>query len=418
MRRLRVIICKDDRDQGSEDTRVRVRGFPGPQQRGTGGTLNVVGIRHWDWGHPPFYAMLLGMNKNLIAASLIFAWATSLFCQTRDTDEQIKAKCEKYLQAPLPAEASAITTPKMWPECNSYKLYSGIGTKVDFAATRKCAWSERLAIQTDANIDRYSVASYLGGSAMLTVLYANGEGVPQNIPLAGRFACEAEIGHGLKEIEALPLKPGQNGKKFKFCDEAYSTPEMNICMKFSSEVASQKRTDAIRDLSSHWPKSHQVAFKSLEQAMDTFAQSHGQGETDMGGTIRAIRAIGVMERVRDKFLAALQDFESGHLPHGTASDFAKINAEMNVLYRKSVAAAETHKKSDQPYRGADIEPEGIQKAQLAWLKYRDAWVSFAKLHYPLTDSNAWLTLLTRNRAASLRMTLCGIDDKDSECTQR
>ncbi len=362
--------------------------------------------------------MLFRMRKNVIAAFLVFACTSTLCCQTRDSEDQIKAKCDKYLQTPLPSEASLVAAPKTWPECNSYKLYSGIGTKVDYAAARKCAWSERLAIQTNANIDRYSVASYLGGSAMLTVLYANGEGVPQSIPLAGRFACEAEIGHGLKDIEALPSKPGQSEKKFKFCDEAYSTPEMNLCSVFYTEVAKQKRTDAIRDLSSHWPKAHQDAFNSLEQAMETFAQTHGQGETDMGGTIRIMRAIGVMERIRDKFLAALQGFESGHLPHGTANDFAKINPEMNVLYRKAVAAAEAQKKSDQPILGADIEPEGIQKAQSAWLKYRDAWVSFAKLHYPSTDSNSWLTLLTINRAASLRMTLCGIDDKDSECPRR
>ena len=27
--------------------------LPGPQKRGTGGTLNVIGNRHWDRGHPP-----------------------------------------------------------------------------------------------------------------------------------------------------------------------------------------------------------------------------------------------------------------------------------------------------------------------------------------------------------------------------
>jgi len=26
---------------------------PGPQKRGTGGTLSVVGNDHWDRGHPP-----------------------------------------------------------------------------------------------------------------------------------------------------------------------------------------------------------------------------------------------------------------------------------------------------------------------------------------------------------------------------
>ena len=352
----------------------------------------------------------------MIAASLLFACATILCCQTRDTEAQIKAKCDKYLQTPLPAEASLVSAPKAWPECNSYLLYSGIGTKVDYAAARKCAWAERLAKQSD--IDPYSIASYLGGSAMLAVLYANGEGVEQNILLAGRFDCEAGIGNGIKDIEALPLKPGQSGKKFKYCDEAMSTAEMNLCTEYDAEINKQKRADAIRRLSSSWPKAHQEAFKSLEQAKETFVVAHGQGETYLGGTIAGMRVMGVEERVRDKFLTALEGFESGHLPHENANDFAKVNAQMSILYRKAVAAAEAQKTTDQEFQAENIQPEGIQKAQSAWLKYRDEWVAFAKLHYPSTDSNAWLTLLTKNRAASLRMTLCWIDSKDSECPQK
>jgi len=118
--------------------------------------------------------------------------------------------------------------------------------------------------------------------------------------------------------------------------------------------------------------------------------------------------MGVEERVRDKFLTALEGFESGHLPHENANDFAKVNAQMSILYRKAVAAAEAQKTTDQEFQAENIQPEGIQKAQSAWLKYRDEWVAFAKLHYPSTDSNAWLTLLTKNRAASLRMTFAGL----------
>ena len=230
--------------------------------------------------------MLLGMRKNVIAALVVFASASTLCCQTRDSEDQIKAKCEKYLQTPLPAEATAIATPKTWPECNSYKLYSGIGTKVDFAAARKCAWAERLSDQAGANVDRYSIASYLGGSAMLTVLYANGEGVPQNIPLAGRFACEAEIGHGLKDIEAISSSPIQTRRKFKFCDEAYSTPEMNLCMTFDSEVAGTKSAAMLwrnylpdgpkhtKRLSSPWNKRWRRLLRRMDREKRTWAEQY------------------------------------------------------------------------------------------------------------------------------------------------
>jgi uncharacterized protein YecT (DUF1311 family) len=354
--------------------------------------------------------MLLGMKKLWFILPLALASAATLFAQSRDTEAQIKAKCEKYLLTPLPAEATAVAAPKKWPECDSYKSYSGIGTKVDYVAARRCAWAERLAFQADLE-PRYTVASIVGGSAMLSVLFANGEGVEQNLLLAGRFACEAGIGHGLKDIEAVPSNPIQAGKKFKYCGEAYTTFEMNYCAAYDSEIAAQKREDVLASFSSRWPKDQQEAFKLLEHVKENYVEAHGRGETYMGGTIRALRENGVEERQRDKFLAAVQAFEGGHLPHGSASDYAKADAALNLLYRKAVAVAEAHKLEDE---GA-IQPEGIRNAERAWLKYRDEWVAFAKLHYPATDSNTWLTLLTTNRAASLRMTLCGIDSKDSSC---
>jgi uncharacterized protein YecT (DUF1311 family) len=358
--------------------------------------------------------MLLRMKKALFFVLLISAWATLLCGQARDTEAQIEAKCDKYLQTPLPAEAALIVAPKTWPECDSPKLYSGIGVKVDYAAARKCAWAERLAIQAEIEPVDFAPADVLGGSSMLAVLYANGEGVEQNIPLAGRFACEAGIGNGLREIEALPLKPGGIKKKFASCDAEETTIGINACYKHSSEIDGQKRTNALRNLSSRWPKAQQTAFATVVKLENDYAIDHAQGEIDLGGTMSGLRAMSTEDRLRDKLLAAMRSFESGHLPHGTVSDFNKADAELNLLYCKAVAASDAHKKN---WDGA-IQPEGIQKAQSAWLKYRDEWIAFAKLRYPSTNANAWLTLLTTNRVASLRMTLCGIDDKDSSCPKR
>jgi hypothetical protein len=120
------------------------------------------------------------MKTQLFAALLAMIYATSLSAQPEAN--QTKAKCAKYLQTPLPPEASSIASPKTWPDCNSYRLYSGIGVTVDYSAARNCAWAERLAIQTGIESE-YTVASVFGGSAMLSVLYANGEGVKKTCRL-------------------------------------------------------------------------------------------------------------------------------------------------------------------------------------------------------------------------------------------
>jgi uncharacterized protein YecT (DUF1311 family) len=348
--------------------------------------------------------MLHGMKKLLLVASLFVAIDTRLFAQP---------DCKEYLKTPLPTEASSVTAPTIWPDCDSPKLYSGIGVKADYAAARKCAWAERMAIQADLQ-PKYTVASLYGGSAMLAVLYTNGEGVAQNKPLALRFGCEAGLNEdGLKDIYALTDSPGGIGKKFNYCDYAFSTFEMNFCAAYEAEIAEQKRDDVFNSISSHWPKELQAVFKLLRQANEAYVLSLGMDETYMGGTIRNLRSSGVEEDQRNKFLAAVKEFENGHLPQGTASDFSKADAELNRLYRKAIAAAKAPKEHEDD---GDIKPEGIQRTERVWLKYRDTWVAFAKVHYPSTDSNAWLTLLTNERATGLAMIICDTDEQDPACT--
>jgi uncharacterized protein YecT (DUF1311 family) len=358
------------------------------------------------------------MKRFLFTGIALLFFAARLSGQLEDANAETKAKCERYLQTPLPAEASQTSVPRAWPDCDSLKLYSGIGVKADYAAARKCAWAERLAIQADIE-PRFTTASIFGGSAMLSVLYANGEGVERNIPLAIRFACEqgwapAEFEGRIAHLESMQDKPPAPGNKFRFCDDITSGAMDGFCASYYSEIADQKREDTIRSISSRWLVNQQDAFRALVQAKENYVEAHGRGETDLSGTMRGAREIRVEQRMRDKFLDALEAFEAGHLPKGSAGDFRRADADLNLLYRKAVASANAH---EGDYSGA-IQTEGIRNAQRAWLVYRDAWVAFAKLHYPSTDSNAWLTLLTKNRAASLRMTLCGIDSKDSECPQR
>lgn len=352
------------------------------------------------------------MKQSWRIALLALGLVQPLAAQRTNAEANSDSECAAYLKAPLPAEATIVPAPTVWPDCDSYKSYSGIGRRIDFDAARRCAWQERLAQQADLE-PRYTVSSLFGGSAMLTVLYANGEGVEQNKALALRFACESELeGDGRAEILALPDVSHVAGKKFAYCDAAFTTFEMNFCAAYAAEVTAQKRQDALDGISSSWPKPERDAFRALESAEEDYVRTHGVGETYLGGTIRNLRVNGVEERQRDKFLAAVREFESGHLPRGSETDFKKADADLNATYRKALALS-----AKQNFDADDglIRPEGIQKAERAWLKYRDAWVAFAKLHYPHTDRNAWLNLLTRNRYWDLRQTSCAVGWKDAAC---
>ncbi|MGO9011849.1 MAG: lysozyme inhibitor LprI family protein [Bryobacteraceae bacterium] len=372
------------------------------------------------WGHEDGCNLkreAIHTKTQLSAALLAMVYATCLSAQPEDTADQTKAKCAKYLQTPLPAEASSIASPKTWPDCNSYRLYFGIGVTVDYSAARNCAWAERLAIQTGIESE-YTVASVFGGSAMLSVLYANGEGVKKNLPLAIRFACEqgwaeAEFEGRIRHLESLRDKPAAPGSKFQFCDDITSGFMMGFCSAYVKELTDQKRAGDVHALSSTWPQPQQTAFTALVQTEQAYSKAHGNWEINTAGTARVAEEIGAEQKLRDEFLAALRSFEKGNLPHGSANDFAKADARLNDLYRKVLASAEAHK-SD---LGA-VQPQGVRTAERAWLKYRDAWVVFAKLRYPSVSPGYWLTLLTTDRIAILKDTSCEITHDDPPCGDR
>jgi uncharacterized protein YecT (DUF1311 family) len=360
--------------------------------------------------------MLFGMRKSPPLAVLLFLCATPLAAQLADSDAQTKSACESYLKTPLPPEASLVATPKKWPECNSYKLYSGIGTKVDFQAARKCAWSERLAQQAGLE-PRFTAASVFGGSAMLAVIYANGNAVPQDIPLAKRLVCEAsgapaEIHIRLEHLDEIKSKSASS-QPFKFCDDITSGFMEGFCAAYQSELADGKRTETLQALAMRLSQGQREAFDQLTKSEQAYALAHAKGEIDLSGTARAMYQIDAEDTLRDDFIAALQSFEAGRFPKGSVPSYRDADTKLNVVYRQSIANAEEHKNE----YGA-IQPEGIRDTERAWLKYRDAWVTFAKLRYPSVGPEAWLILLTKDRTSILDGSFCDMDAMDGPCAQK
>ncbi len=349
-----------------------------------------------------------------MAVFCAFAAAGPLLAQLSDADAATQAACRKYLATPLPPEGAQIPAAKRWPDCDSYKLYSGIGTKVDYAAARHCAWSERLAIQ--AGIEpTFTVASVFGGSAMLSVLYANGDGVKRNFPLALRFSCEqgwapAEFEGRIRHLESL--EKGPTAAKFSYCDDITSGFMEGFCADYNSEIADGRREDQFLAFVSSFTPAQRVAFATVRKLEEGYAEAHGAGEIDLSGSARGMFEIDAEESLRDDFLAALEAFEAGRLPAGSFEAYGEADARLNSVYGTTMSDAEARKGE----YGA-IQTDGIRDTERAWLKYRDAWVRFAKLRYPAVPADAWLTLLTEDRISVLDGSFCDMD-ADGPCTQK
>ena len=111
---------------------------------------------------------------------------------------------------------------------------------------------------------------------------------------------------------------------------------------------------------------------------------------DRSGSSGGAYRIEEQDSLKDAFIEDPALFVSGNVPVYEAKRFREADAELNSAYR-DILRAKTWESSAY---GTVTQP-GIQTTQRVWLKYRDAWVAFARQAYPqLSPDNvkAWLTL--------------------------
>jgi uncharacterized protein YecT (DUF1311 family) len=78
-----------------------------------------------------------------------------------------------------------------------------------------------------------------------------------------------------------------------------------------------------------------------------------------------------------------------------AEELAKADRELNEVYRAAT------RPGPDPISG-EPTPEGIRKAERAWLVYRDAWVAYGRALYPDVPPSTWSARITRERIGMLR----------------
>jgi uncharacterized protein YecT (DUF1311 family) len=315
-------------------------------------------------------AMLVG---NCTLVSIAFSQTISA---------EIPQDCSAYASIALPAEAEKIPAPKTTPGCASYRSYRGIGRPINYAEARACAWQERLAQEANlAQNDEQPTAWVVGGSLILADIYFNGAGVKRDIPLAIRFACEADEGTAtlaLRDIGKLTGAPRAQGR-FEFCDYAATTLMMNFCTSYRSEGEDDRRNRYYGSLQSSMTPQQQLAFQKLLVAQNAYIEAHGS-EVYQGGTIRAIRTMGSENILKDLFHTELVHFERKKWPALSENQIKKADELLHDEYDKKMQELRTQTKEtiDEEVVTAD----NLSRVQETWEGYRDAWVEFARLRYP------------------------------------
>lgn len=323
---------------------------------------------------------------SVLSFGILIGWTFTSAGVAQSTTGELPAQCPSYASVPLPTEAESVPAPKTAPDCASYRSYRGIGGPVNYPEARACAWRERLAQEAQLGQNQKEPDAWVvGGSLILADLYFNGAGVKRNIPLAMRFACEAEEGMAmlaLPEIEKLNNSLPAHGP-FEFCDYAATTFTMNFCSGYASEIETSRRERYYETLKSQMNPGQREAFEKLIAAENAYVEAHAS-EVDQGGTIRGMRTIGSMNILHRLFRAEIGQLERKQWPAVSGSQVKTADGLLHDEYKMKVQQLRSHTKEEID-EGA-VTADHLANVERLWEKYRDAWTTFARLRYPEAEA--------------------------------
>lgn len=287
-------------------------------------------------------------------------------------------------QAPRRDTAFASEAPAL-KSCNANDLYYDArsvtaATNADWEKVRDCAFASN-------------------DTGVLTMLYANGKGVAKNLKLATKFACSTEsaIAEMAGRVNNLTRRMTiSQGADFDICEDVSSGYMQGICALIDERQQEKRRNARLTAIVRKWPTKDQVAFRTLSNALNTFAQHRAEDETDLSGSARKAQEVDALSAELDQFAADIESFEAGKLPAYTSSEFNGLNQRLNDAYRSFMKIPHL----DAALVGS-IKQEDVQKTQQAWLGYRNAMVAFGTTRYPTVTAISWNALLTERRARQL-----------------
>ena len=317
-----------------------------------------------------------------------YNWAdeTASYTQTPEFAKS-KAVCRR-LGAPRPPRADRPTLAQRaaLKGCDAETLYYGQGVKPDYVRARQCAFTQP---PTD---------EVFGGATILMQVYANGLGVAKDLDLATAYACmiegaPMESDGRVTHLQALKAKP-QKGR-FDYCDDITSGLAQGYCASLDAKTQDLARDARLKAATAKLPAAARPAYADMTRAFDAYVTAHVEGEIDLSGTARAAQAIEEEAAVRDAHLKELSQLLSGRWPGATTAQARAADAALNATYRKTLATAGAKTNL------TTITPDGVRKAQRAWLAWRDAYVRFARAAAPGVSADAVQARLTKERTGEL-----------------
>jgi hypothetical protein len=340
------------------------------------------------------------------------------------------ATCARYRKTPLPSELNVSARETT---CDSYKSYYGLETPVDYARARNCAARERATIRKTGNTipdDTAGISDSLSGPVILTMLYANGQGVPRNPAVALRMTCESidnqQIGSPdvfASEDQNKTLIPALLKTVEDTANEKTTEP-LDMCNYVPGVARLETMCDAItltRDqldrehditsLSAKFTTAQRAAFQNLLDALRAYYKAHDAQETSvMGHLLDSGAWNGILSDREHLLIDDIHRFESGNLPTYTEAQYKSAERNHTAAFQYDVNEAAKDmtgiqknfigdhtaptRPEDTNQLPEDLSPNALRATEQLWLAYRGAWVDFAHLRYAQVSRDSWLAWIT------------------------
>lgn len=337
-----------------------------------------------------YLSLSLLLVSSMIGAPPAF---TSTPQTTPLSEKNLPADCRQYLQVPFePGKiiGSDSSQEADMESCDPEESYYGIATEKDPAEALACSIRNRGPLAQDAE--------RLNGSAVLAMIFANGVGVTKDIDLARKFVCEAggesfDVQMRLKEL-SHPTTP----EAFDFCTGFGYGYMKDHCSDIHTQLAAKKRQNKVAIMTGQWSPTEKRALHTLETAKKLFFEARAEKETEALGNNRHELQDKERTSLEDQFAHDLRFLHTTLTKHYTSRDLQAADAELNKLYRDTLALA-TQKRQ----RGTtSITPEDMRETERLWLQYCDAWIQLGMVSHPQESREHWKTWMTIRRVQQLQ----------------
>jgi uncharacterized protein YecT (DUF1311 family) len=273
----------------------------------------------------------------------------------------------------------------------AYKYYYGIGIQIDYVKARQMAF---------VDIEKNGEEDYIGGYAILMMLYANGFGVERNLDLSIRLAY-ANVWGAPAEVESriqhlTNMKTGLSKGTFDICDDITSGLMVGVCHGIRSELADVKRKQRMGYVIKKWTIQEKKAYQKLRNAANTFFDQSSRYEVDLTGTSRDAEMLDASDYLEDQFLSQIKKVARCSIKKKySKKDFYEADGQLNGIYTKI--------KDNTTKIEGSVTKEGVRKTQRSWIQYRDAWAVFGTTKCPDSTEFWWKTMITNERIKQLEV---------------